>query len=128
MGSTELFIVAGIVLVLFGGSQLPKLAKNLGSAQRELKKAIKEGEVAERAFVQSNLRLVVSIAKKYQASGLPLLDDAIAWIDCKIDRVEDIGDHLLVIGAVQALDRREDGTPLLFFRGKYHDVADLPDV
>jgi sec-independent protein translocase protein TatA len=44
MGSTELFIVAAIVLVLFGGSQLPKLAKNLGSAQRELKKAMEAGK------------------------------------------------------------------------------------
>ena len=42
--------------------------------KRELRKQVRSGEDAERTFVQSNLRLVVSLAKKYQASGLPLLD------------------------------------------------------
>lgn len=34
----ELFIVLLIVVVIFGGSQLPKLARNLGEAQREFRK------------------------------------------------------------------------------------------
>ena len=42
--------------------------------RRRLLEDARSGEEAQRAFIQSNLRLVVSIAKRYQASGLPLLD------------------------------------------------------
>jgi sec-independent protein translocase protein TatA len=37
LGSSELIIVLVVVLVLFGGSQLPKLARSIGEAQREFK-------------------------------------------------------------------------------------------
>ncbi|WP_226016726.1 flavin reductase family protein [Novosphingobium sp. FKTRR1] len=60
-------------------------------------------------------------------SGQPLLDNAIAWIDCAIERVTEVGDHWLVVGAVESLGRREEGNPLLFFRGGYHDLALLTD-
>ena len=36
----ELIIILVIVLLVFGGSQLPKLARNLGQAQREFKKGV----------------------------------------------------------------------------------------
>lgn len=57
--------------------------------------------------------------------GLPLLDDAIAWIECDITEVIEIGDHLLVVGAVAALDRRAQGVPLLFHSGSYHGLQPL---
>ena len=43
LSSNELLIVLLVARVLFGGSQLPKLARNLGRAQRELQKGIAEG-------------------------------------------------------------------------------------
>ena len=40
IGPPELILILVVVLVLFGGSQLPKLARNLGKAQQEFKKGL----------------------------------------------------------------------------------------
>jgi sec-independent protein translocase protein TatA len=39
----EVIVVLVVILVLFGGSRIPKLAKNLGQAQKEFKKGLAEG-------------------------------------------------------------------------------------
>ena len=44
------------------------------ASRRDLELTATTGAAATKRFIQSNLRLVVSIAKRYQSSGLPLLD------------------------------------------------------
>lgn len=44
LGPTELIVILVILLVLFGGSKLPSLAKGLGQSVKEFKKATKEEE------------------------------------------------------------------------------------
>ena len=39
----EIILILVVVLVLFGGAQLPKLAKNLGKAQKEFKEGLVRG-------------------------------------------------------------------------------------
>ncbi len=45
MQGWEWIIVAAVVLVLFGGTQIPKLARSLGQAQKEFKQGLGEGAV-----------------------------------------------------------------------------------
>ena len=44
------------------------------AGKRELRRLTRDGDAATETFVKANLRLVVSIAKRYQAADLPLLD------------------------------------------------------
>jgi sec-independent protein translocase protein TatA len=43
----EMILIVVVVLVLFGGAQLPKLAKNLGKAQKEFKDGLADGQKAK---------------------------------------------------------------------------------
>jgi sec-independent protein translocase protein TatA len=49
-------IILVVVLVLFGGSQLPKLAKNLGKAQKEFKDGMAEANSAATMPARRRLR------------------------------------------------------------------------
>jgi sec-independent protein translocase protein TatA len=43
IGTTELIIIAVILLLLFGGRKLPELGKGIGDAIKEFKKSVKGG-------------------------------------------------------------------------------------
>lgn len=44
LGTPELIIIAVIILLIFGGSQLPKLAKNIGTSAKELRNGLGKDE------------------------------------------------------------------------------------
>jgi 3-hydroxy-9,10-secoandrosta-1,3,5(10)-triene-9,17-dione monooxygenase reductase component len=62
---------------------------------------------------------------KPAATGAPLLDGVLGYVDCTVHQVVEAGDHYLVLGRVKELgfgDGTEGSTavdPLLFFQGKY---------
>lgn len=55
--------------------------------------------------------------------GTPMLQGALAYLECRLRSAEDAGDHTIFIADVEEVVVRE-GDPLLFFRGKYRRIAD----
>ncbi|MGH2686758.1 MAG: sigma-70 family RNA polymerase sigma factor [Actinomycetota bacterium] len=70
----EVALARTIVLGTEAEAMLGKGARLRTDQRKELEALVSDGADARRRFIQSNLRLVVSIAKRYQSSGLPMLD------------------------------------------------------
>jgi flavin reductase (DIM6/NTAB) family NADH-FMN oxidoreductase RutF len=53
-------------------------------------------------------------------TGAPLLDGALAWLECDVEAAHDGGDHSVFLGRVRFADKAPDGgDPLLHFGGRY---------
>jgi flavin reductase (DIM6/NTAB) family NADH-FMN oxidoreductase RutF len=50
--------------------------------------------------------------------GIPVIDGALAWIGCRLERLIEAGDHTIGIGAVEAAEAGV-GEPLVWLRGSY---------
>lgn len=58
------------------------------------------------------------IAFREENTGAPILEAALAWLDCRVVEARDAGDHTIFIGEVLAGDAR-GGHPLVYYRGGY---------
>lgn len=52
-------------------------------------------------------------------AGHPVIDGAIAWIDCTTEQLHDAGDHHIVVARVDHLQEGDGNPPLLFHQGTY---------
>ena len=56
------------------------------------------------------------------AHGTPVLQGALAYLECRLHTAQDAGDHTIFIAEVEDVVVRE-GDPLLYFRGKYRSIG-----
>ena len=58
-------------------------------------------------------------------SGLPVLANAVAQIDCSLYSVTEAGDHYFVLGLVRSLETVRADVPMLFHRGRYGGFTEV---
>jgi flavin reductase (DIM6/NTAB) family NADH-FMN oxidoreductase RutF len=88
----------------------PRFCVNFLSAQQE--------DVC-RAVASRKVKKFNDIPWHPSAAGNPIIDGAVAYVDCTVEKVHDAGDHHIVIGRAHDLELTGGGYPLLFFRGGY---------
>lgn len=58
--------------------------------------------------------------------GVPFLQDALAYLECRVQNLIPAGDHHIILGLVEHLGRLREGTPLIYFDHRYRQLAPAP--
>ena len=107
-------------LVLFCASKTSTTWPRIQSAGRWAVNILdEEGEELTRLFAQRGADRFAHVSFTVGRSGSPILDEALAFVDCETVAEHDAGDHLIVVGKVLELGYAPEGKPLLFYRGGY---------
>ena len=64
------------------------------------------------------------VSYRLGSTGVPLLEESIACLECEVHELLEGGDHTIVIGRAVAGCVDSDAAPLIFFRGRYREIAD----
>lgn len=113
------------LLVLVGvdhaSSSLPALRESgvfalsfLGASQKGL---------ARRFAAETRAERFAGVPIRTEETGAPILEEALAWLDCRVWKEVEAGDHLLLIGEVERCGGGEGEEPLVFYRGAYGTVC-----
>lgn len=82
-----------------------------------------DGAEVSKVFAAKDADRFAQLDYREGATGSPILEDALAYLDCEIESKHDAGDHILVVGRVVDLGiQRDEDRPLIFFRGGYGNL------
>lgn len=72
-----------------------------------------------RRFARKGLDRFSAVPWRPSSLGNPLLEGALAWLDCELVDEHDAGDHTIVVALVRELAGPGGPGPLIFFGGRY---------
>jgi flavin reductase (DIM6/NTAB) family NADH-FMN oxidoreductase RutF len=82
------------------------------------------GRFAMKGRVSDRLLFADLRCRRGEVTGAPLVDGALATLECRTEQRVAAGDHTLVIGRVLAADvPSEPGSPLAYYKGRYRRLA-----
>lgn len=73
-------------------------------------------------FAQRGEDHFAGLGLEYENHRVPVVPQALAHVECDLERVVEAGDHTIVFGAVTSVCTR-DGVPLGFYAGRFSDVV-----
>lgn len=82
-----------------------------------------DGEYVSRHFASRDANKFATIAHHFGETGAPLLDQALATLECRLVNQYPGGDHTIFVAEVLAADTRDNAGPLLYYRGGYHELG-----
>ncbi|MDQ6619603.1 MAG: flavin reductase family protein [Pseudomonadota bacterium] len=80
-----------------------------------------------RRFSESHEDRFAGVRYRLGSADAPLIEDCVAWIECRHHSRQEIGDHTLFIGEVEHCERRP-GVGLVFVHGNYAMPQELPTL
>lgn len=79
-------------------------------------------QTLSRRFASTRLDKFEGITFHMSPLGLPLIDDALAHLECRVVSTHVEGDHTIFVGRVERAQVGA-GTPLLYYRGQYQQLS-----
>jgi flavin reductase (DIM6/NTAB) family NADH-FMN oxidoreductase RutF len=90
----------------------------LSREQRALAECFAQPTTAEK------LKAFCGAAWHEAETGSPILEDALAYFDCRLTERHEGGDHAIFIGEIVAAGYRTDADPLLWYASGYRELAE----
>jgi 3-hydroxy-9,10-secoandrosta-1,3,5(10)-triene-9,17-dione monooxygenase reductase component len=115
-------------LVMFGAARASRSWPDVRRVGRFAVNVLGDDQAeVSRTFARTGVDKFTGLTWRPGLTGAPLLDGALAHIECELTAVHDGGDHEIAVGRVLTLaERADEAHPLLFFRSEYRSLRGHP--